>query len=153
MEPADLPDRVLAKIALTIAAAIAGLVVVGTRYDPSPPYMMVHEVVADGLERWDDREIRVRGWIQAGSIREDRTGGELRHTFIMQSGGKQLRVLHRGPWADTFRDQSELVVDGRIVPAERLGESAPWMLEASRMAAKCASNYEGRADNSFATKL
>src|SRR5262245_48851695 len=65
-------NSTIAKIALTAAVALAGVgfLVVSSR-ENSQHYQMVDELMASGdLAQWDGKEMKVHGWVEAGSIVE-----------------------------------------------------------------------------------
>ena len=135
----------LSKIVLTMVVLIGSIVLFKRADSRAPTYMMVDELIASGLDRWDDQELRVHGWVVAGSIVEsvvDRT----RRTFVLQVRGKQIRVFGGGFKPDMFRDQSEVVVRGQLVPAAEHAEDAlaarsdaeqEWVIEATELMTKC----------------
>jgi cytochrome c-type biogenesis protein CcmE len=119
---------------------------------------MVDELMAGDLSQWKDKEIKVHGWVLAGSIREEVFKQETHRTFLVHKGGKKIRVFSSGPKPDTFKDQSEVVATGHIVPAETKKEIAAalevslepdlaYVVEAKELQAKCPSKYEGAQAN------
>ena len=171
-------NSTIAKIALTAAVALAGVgfLVVSSR-ENSQHYQMVDELMASGdLAQWDGKEMKVHGWVEAGSIVEKTVNQETKRTFILQKGGKKIRVFSVGPKPDTFKDQSEVVATGRLVKASevqalatqmcetkdhpapvgcpiRTDSEQEWVLESSELMAKCPSKYDGapttKIDTSF----
>ena len=149
-------NSTLAKIALTAAVALGGVgfLVVSSR-ENSQHYQMVDELMKDGdLAQWDGKELKVHGWVEAGSIVEKTVNQETRRTFLLQKGGKKIRVFSVGPKPDTFKDQSEVVASGHLVLASEkrelartLGvtlEAAPeYVVEASKIDARCPTKYDG----------
>ena len=83
----------------------------------------------------------------------------VRGTVSLPHGtGKKIRVFSAGPKPDTFKDQSEVVATGHIVPAAQMGKMASdlgvridsdmqYVVEASELMAKCPSKYEGAQAN------
>ena len=109
----------LAKIALTAAVAMAGTVFfVKSTLGHTTHYKMVDDLMTTGnLDQWKDKEIKVHGWVLAGSIKQEVVNQETQRTFVLQKGGKKIRVFSDGPVPDTFKDQSEVVATGELVPA------------------------------------
>jgi cytochrome c-type biogenesis protein CcmE len=149
----------LAKIALTGAVALAGVgFFVKTTLGHTTHYKMVDDLMAGDLAQWKDKEIKVHGWVLAGSIKQDIVNQETHRTFVLQKGGKKIRVFSAGPVPDTFKDQSEVVATGEIVAAStqaELAKSLGVVLEADlthvvvakELQAKCPSKYEGATAN------
>ena len=126
----------IGKLALTIAAAAAGFVVFQNVPTATAPYLMVDEITP----AHEGRELRIHGWVQAGSIETTCLG----RRYVLQRNGVKLRVLERGYGAIApVKDQEELVVTGRIVNG---------YLEAEHAAQKCPRNYgkyEGPGDGTL----
>jgi hypothetical protein len=117
-------------------------------------YKMVDELMADDLSRWKGKELKVHGWVDAGSIREQVVDQRVQRTFLLQKAGKKIRVFSAGPRPDTFKDQAEVVVTGHLVLASEKRELArslgltlevdhAYVVDASELAAKCPSKYDG----------
>jgi cytochrome c-type biogenesis protein CcmE len=96
-------------------------------------YKTVTELAAMGPRALNER-VRVGGDVQAGSIVRD--GKAVR--FVMTQDAKLLNVVYTGrdPLPDTFRDGSQALADGRMLP--------DGTFEATKIQAKCASKYEGK---------
>lgn len=149
----------LAKIALTACVAIAGVgFFVKSTMGHTTHYMMVDALMAGDLEQWKNKEIKVHGWVLAGSIKQEVVNQDTHRTFVLQKGGKKIRVFSLGPVPDTFKDQSEVVATGEIVAAATqsdLAKSLGVVLEADLshvvvakdLQAKCPSKYEGATAN------
>ncbi|MFQ5742923.1 MAG: cytochrome c maturation protein CcmE [Acidobacteriota bacterium] len=82
--------------------------------------------------------LRVAGKVVVGSI--ERSTGNLVHSFMIEEGGQQLPVVYRGIAPDTFQDQAEAVVEGRL--------DAAGVFQATFLMAKCPSKYEAATDYS-----
>ena len=106
----------LPKIALTvgIVAGGGGFLVYSSRTN-AQHYEMVDKLVDKGIDNYKDKELKVHGYVEAGSIVESIVNQEQRRTFVLQKGGKKIRVFSVGPKPDTFKDQSEVVATGRLV--------------------------------------
>jgi cytochrome c-type biogenesis protein CcmE len=153
-------NNTIAKIALTAAVALAGVgfLVVSSR-ENSQHYQMVDELLASGdLAQWDGKEMKVHGWVEAGSIVEKTVNQETKRTFILQKGGKKIRVFSVGPKPDTFKDQSEVVATGRLIASNdmkavadslgvRIASDMPYVVDSTELMAKCPSKYEGAQAN------
>ena len=150
----------LAKIGLTAAVAIAGVgFFVKSTMGHTTHYKMVDDLMASGdLSQWKDKEIKVHGWVLAGSIKSEVVNQETHRTFVLQKGGKKIRVFSSGPVPDTFKDQSEVVATGEIIPAASRTDLAKslgvtleadlaYVVDAKELQAKCPSKYEGATAN------
>jgi cytochrome c-type biogenesis protein CcmE len=78
------------------------------------------------------QRMRIGGIVQAGSIQ--RLPGRI--DFTLDGEGKSLRVSYTGsdPLPDTFVDNSQALVEGRMTPEGKF--------VAEKVQAKCASKYE-----------
>ena len=170
----------LAKITLTAAVVIiGGGVLIYSSASSAQHYKMVDELVGgtDTLDSWKDKELKVHGWVEAGSIVETVVDQEMRRTFVLQKGGKKIRIFNKGPKPDTFKDESEVVATGRLIPSANVkqlaeamcaprpdrkpspaacpirveGEQA-WVVESTELMAKCPSKYDGAASNKIDPK-
>lgn len=148
------------KIVLTAAVAVGGVVFfVKSGIGSTQEYMMVDELLAGGdLARYEGREMKVHGWVVAGTIKEKVVDQQTIRTFVLHKGGKKIRVFSKGPKPDTFQDQSEVVATGRIVKAETekaiadkldttIEVDMTYVVEATELQAKCPSKYDGAQVN------
>jgi cytochrome c-type biogenesis protein CcmE len=147
----------LGKIILTAAVAIGGVgFLVKSSVGSAQHYKMVDDLLSSDLSSWKDKELKVHGWVESGSITEKIVTQETHRTFLLQKGGKKIRVFSAGPKPDTFKDQSEVVATGHLIPstdpgikkvAEGLGVSIesdmPYVVDATDLMAKCPSKYDG----------
>lgn len=153
-------NSTLAKIALTAAVAVAGVgFFVRSTLGHTTHYKMVDELMASGdLGKWEGKDIKVHGWVEAGSIKTEVVNQETHRTFLLQKGGKKIRIFTSGPVPDTFKDQSEVVATGVIMAAAKKKELAAslkvpmeadlaYIVEAKELQAKCPSKYQGAQAN------
>ena len=145
----------LAKIGITAAVALVAVAFfVRSGLSDSSNYRMVDELMAGDLSKWGDKQLQVHGWVLAGSIKEKVVGQETYRTFVLHKGGKKIRVFNKGPVPDTFKDQSEVVAKGMLLPATDRKDIAAslgvpleadlaYVVEATELMAKCPSKYEG----------
>jgi cytochrome c-type biogenesis protein CcmE len=144
----------LGKIVLTAAVAVGGVAFVLRSSASAERYFHVEELMAKELPEWTGKELKVHGIVEAGSIVERIANQETQRTFVLQSKGKKIRVFSSGPKPDTFKDQSEVVATGHLVPAadlrplaQKLGvaieSDMPYVVQASELMAKCPSKYDG----------
>lgn len=142
----------LGKIALTAVVAVGGVAFVLRSSASAERYFHVEELMAKDLPEWTDKELKVHGTVEAGTIVEKIANQETQRTFVLQSKGKKIRVFSAGPKPDTFKDESEVVATGHLVPAadlrplaQQLGvaieSDMPYVVKASELMAKCPSKY------------
>jgi cytochrome c-type biogenesis protein CcmE len=147
-------NSTLLKIMLSVVVVVGGVVFfVKTTFGNTQDYYKVDELMANDLNAVEGREIKVHGWVLAGSIKEEIVNQQTLRTFVLQKAGKTIRIFNRGPKPDTFKDQSEVVATGKLVAAATekdmaaqlhvpLGMDA-YVLEATDLQAKCPSKYDG----------
>lgn len=142
----------LGKIVLTAAVAVGGIAFVLRSSASAERYFHVEELMAKELPEWTGKELKVHGIVEAGSIVERIANQETQRTFVLQSKGKKIRVFSSGPKPDTFKDESEVVATGHLVPAAEMKATAealkvaiesdmPYVVRASELMAKCPSKY------------
>jgi cytochrome c-type biogenesis protein CcmE len=151
----------LAKIALTAVVVVGGGgFLVYSSVDHAQHYEMVDALIAGGLTHWGDTELKIHGFVQAGTIVETVVDQQMQRSFILEKDGKKIRVFSKGPKPDTFKDQSEVVASGHLVPAKQdqalaaslCKEAKPgcpiqaddvqsYVFESTELMAKCPSHY------------
>ena len=149
----------LTKILLTAAVAVGGVTfLVKSSVSSAQHYIMVNDLMKSNLNDWTDKELKVHGWVESGSIRESIVNQQTHRSFLLQKDGKKIRVFSSGPKPDTFKDQSEVVATGRLVPAAKEKELAdslgvtlesdmPYVVDSTELMAKCPSKYDGAQVN------
>ncbi|HEU0031620.1 MAG TPA: cytochrome c maturation protein CcmE [Kofleriaceae bacterium] len=152
-------NSTIAKIVLTAAVAVAGVgFFVKSTMGHSQEYMMVDQLMSTGMAKYQGKELKVHGWVLAGSIKEQVVNQQTVRTFVLEKEGKKVRLFSKGPKPDTFKDKSEVVATGRIVPAAERKElaaslgvtiesDAQYVVDATDLQAKCPSKYEGAQVN------
>ena len=151
----------LAKLGITVMVAAGGLGFLAySSTGQAQHYRMVDDLIGDGLEHWRGSELKVHGWVAAGSILQVVIDQEMRQTFVLEKAGKRIRVFSKGPLPDTFKDGAEVIATGRLAesgpqqpsadamcagraagcPVRADAEQA-WVLEATEVSAKCTSHY------------
>ena len=151
--------QTVTKILLTAAVAVAGVgFLVRSSVSSAQHYKMVDELMATDLSAWADKQLKVHGWVESGSIVEKVVNQETHRSFVLQKAGKKIRVFSGGPKPDTFKDQSEVVATGHVVPASQMKALAdqlgvviesdmPYVVLSSELMAKCPSKYDGANAN------
>ncbi|MEO8553812.1 MAG: cytochrome c maturation protein CcmE [Kofleriaceae bacterium] len=163
------------KILLTIFVVLGGGgFLIYSSVGHAQHYRMVDELVGDGWSKWTDKELKVHGFVEAGSIVESVVGQVQHRTFVLQKNGRKIRIFNEGPKPDTFKDQSEVVATGRLVKASEVQalatqmcakQPAPvgcplhtdaeqeWVVESSELMAKCPSKYDGAPTTKIDTQF
>ncbi len=102
----------------------------GTAY-----YKHVDEVLADPTE-WQDRNLQLFGI--ATNI--GRARDTLDYQFDVTYNGQTIRAYYTGIVPDTFQEESEVVLTGRIL------DNGTFQVERGGIMAKCPSKYEAVPD-------
>jgi len=97
-------------------------------------YKYVDEVTAQPASVWKDKRLQVHGHVVPGSIGKKRD--TLDYRFEIQRNGQKLTAFYTGIVPDTFKDDSEVVLTGRLTSDGFV---------ATDMTAKCPSKYEAAA--------
>jgi len=121
-----------AKIGVTslVLAGAFAILLYTTLGESMQYYKYVDEVMAEP-QAWHDKTLQVHGNVVAGSIGRKRDS--LDYQFDVHRNGKVIRAYYTGIVPDTFKDESEIVLTGRLT-------SNGFM--ATEMTAKCPSKYE-----------
>lgn len=118
---------------LVLVLALGGLLYSalseGTEY-----YVHVDEVLADP-GRWQGKDLQLHGFVVKDSVLRKRDSLEYR--FRVQSRGAVLEATYDGIVPDTFTDECEVVLKGRL----RGGE---FQVAPNGVMAKCPSKYEAK---------
>jgi cytochrome c-type biogenesis protein CcmE len=93
-------------------------------------YKYVDEVMVEP-QAWEGKSLQVHGTVVPGSIGRKRDSME--YQFELQRNGKVIRAYYTGIVPDTFKNDSEVVLTGRLTPNGFM---------ATDMTAKCPSKYE-----------
>lgn len=132
-----MPRAVAVKVAVTTLAFAALLGALWQLASPADAtYLMVDELVRDGFPRWLDHDLKIHGWVVAGSVRASPS----HYSFVLQRDGQQLRVVADLPRPPLVADQAELVVSGRLRPDPTPFAEHPFSLSASSVNTRCARN-------------
>lgn len=102
--------------------------------------MIYYYTVSEALERGEelsDRGIRVGGYVQAGSIQKDNSQSQVEFLVFEKESDRTLPVVYRGIIPDTFKDDAEVLVEGKYSLKEG-------RFHANVLLAKCPSKYEAQ---------
>ena len=118
---------------LVLVLALGGLLYSalseGTEY-----YAHVDEVTADP-GRWQGKNLQLHGFIVKDSVMRKRDS--LDYRFKVQSGGAVLDATYSGVVPDTFTDECEVVLKGRL-------HEGGFQVSPNGVVAKCPSKYEAK---------
>lgn len=85
------------------------------------------------------RGIRVSGNVSPGTIQEYTAQSKVEFTMFDKETGQNMQVVYQGIIPDTFKDHSEVVVEGTYLSQDEL-------FEANVLLAKCPSKYAAMGD-------
>jgi cytochrome c-type biogenesis protein CcmE len=102
-------------------------------------YKYVDEVMAEPAA-WHGKPLKMHGYVVKGSIGKKR--GKQEYQFDVQHNGRVVRAQFIGTPPDGFKDESEIVLEGRL---GRDSAGADTFV-AEHMQAKCPSKYEERSE-------
>jgi cytochrome c-type biogenesis protein CcmE len=120
------------KVGLTtlVLATAFGIMLYTTMGESMQYYKYVDEVAGDHAQ-WEGKTLQVHGNVVPGSIGRKRDA--LDYQFDIQRNGQVIRAYYSGVVPDTFKDDAEVVLTGRLTEGGFM---------ASEMTAKCPSKYE-----------
>ena len=128
-------NQKFAKIAVTaivLASAFGGLMWFSMRQD-TEYYKHVDEVMVN-RQQWEGKALQLHGYVVAGSILRARNDS-LEWRFKVENKGSVVDASYHGIVPDTFKDDAEVVLRGRLTAAGF--ETMP-----NGVMAKCPSKYE-----------
>ena len=121
--------------AVLIAAAVSYLVWAGIR-STSMYYFEMDEFL-QSRDAHAHEDMRVKGWVRAGSVKWDATTNQLAFELARKDGTSPVPVAYKGILPDMFAEGREVVVEGRYdVPG----------LHAKQIMTSCPSKYEPAKD-------
>jgi len=130
-------------IVIGLVAVGIGVLIVATA--SGGRYELDVGTVATAPERFDDKDIRVRGQIKEGSIvaaMED--GRPLTQFTIIDGNGHELAIVSRESPPDNFEGGKSCIVEGRF--SKEGGH-----VESTRLTMKCPSKYEAEGNGPAAS--
>ena len=117
-------------LVLTFGTLLYSTLSEGTAY-----YRHVDEVLASPAE-WQDRSLQLFG--MATNI--GRARDTLDYEFDVSYNGQTIRAYYTGIVPDTFQEESEVVLTGRLL------DNGTFQVERGGIMAKCPSKYEAAPD-------
>jgi cytochrome c-type biogenesis protein CcmE len=116
---------------LVLVLAFGGLLY-STLSEGTEYYKHVDEVMTNP-EAWHDKNLQLHGFIVPNSIERKRDSLDWR--FEVQSKGHVVRATYTGVVPDTFKDEAEVVLKGRLT-------NDGFHVAPNGVMAKCPSKYE-----------
>jgi cytochrome c-type biogenesis protein CcmE len=120
-------------VTLGVLAAATGLMFALTLNTEAQFFKHVDEVMASP-EAWYGKRVQLHGFVVKDSIFRSREGMD--YTFRVEHNGRVVGATYRGLVPDTFKDESEVVLTGRLT------EDGFQVNEGNGIMAKCPSKYE-----------
>lgn len=127
-----------AKIALTavvLLSAIGGLLWYSLQQDTAY-YKHVDEVMVSP-DQWKGKALQLHGFVVKGSWEQRKNS--LDYQFKVENKGKVVRASYTGVLPDTFKDEAEVVLKGRLLTDDHFA------VDPNGVMAKCPSKYEEKA--------
>jgi cytochrome c-type biogenesis protein CcmE len=100
-------------------------------------YKHVDEVMAEA-STWQGKRLQLHGRVVKGSILRKPSGATYEYRFQVENNGRTVPARHTGLVPDTFKDEAEVVLKGKLLP-EGTFQVAP-----DGVMAKCPSKYEAK---------
>ena len=122
------------KIAATVAVLVTAFVglMYATLREGTEYYKHVDEVMASRQE-WEGKRLQLHGFVVPGSIFVKPS--TLEYKFKVQNKGHVVDASYKGVVPDTFKDEAEVVLRGRLTPEG-------FHTDPNGVMAKCPSKYE-----------
>jgi cytochrome c-type biogenesis protein CcmE len=133
-----------AKIALTavvLVSALGGLMWYSLQQDTAY-YKHVDEVMASP-EQWQGKSLQLHGFVVKDTWK--RKGDTLEYIFDVENKGKVVSVSYTGVLPDTFKDEAEVVLKGKLTGHDHFA------VDPNGVMAKCPSKYEEKANYDLKT--
>jgi len=134
----------IAKIALTavvLLSALGGLMWYSLQQDTAY-YKHVDEVMASP-DQWHGKSLQLHGFVVKGTWKQK--PNTLEYIFDVENKGKVVRASYTGVLPDTFKDEAEVVLKGRLT------DDAHFAVDPNGVMAKCPSKYEEKANYDLKT--
>ena len=138
-----MPNK-FAKIALTavvMLSALGGLLWYSLQQDTAY-YKHVDEVMASP-DQWMGRSLQLHGFVAKNSWGRKRDS--LEYEFKVENKGKVVRATYTGILPDTFKEEAEVVLKGRLLTNDHFA------VDPNGVMAKCPSKYEEKANYDLKT--
>jgi cytochrome c-type biogenesis protein CcmE len=132
----------IAATSIVLVVAFAGLLW-STLREGTEYFKDVKEVVPQ-RQAWEGKALRLHGYVVPGSIYRKQDSLEYRFKVqndpprTSQPGAELVEVSYTGIVPDTFKDEAEVTLQGRLTPQG-------FQTDPNGVVAKCPSKYEGKA--------
>ena len=129
----------LARIALTavvLMSAFGGLMWYSLQQDTAY-YKHVDEVMVSP-DQWKGKSLQLHGFVVKGTWKQK--PNTLEYIFDVENKGKVVRAAYTGILPDTFKDEAEVVLKGRLTSHDHFA------VDPNGVMAKCPSKYEEKPD-------
>jgi cytochrome c-type biogenesis protein CcmE len=128
-----------AKILITVVVVVGGLgyLLYATAAPEVEWYKHVDEVMSQP-SAWRGKKLQLHGRVVKGSILRRVAGASFEYRFRVENNGSVVEARHTGLVPDTFKDDAEVVLKGRLTP-QGYFQVAP-----DGVMAKCPSKYEAK---------
>jgi cytochrome c-type biogenesis protein CcmE len=122
-----------AKIGVTslVLAVAFGALLYTSLGESAEYYKHVDEVLASP-QQWEGKNLQVHGYARNVA----RKPGTLEYRFTVENAGKSMTAYYTGIAPDTFKDDAEVVLQGR------LEKDGTYRVKENGLMAKCPSKYE-----------
>jgi len=132
----------IAKIILTGILVLGGAgFLVYSSLDDAQYYEMVDKVAVKPTD-FTGRDLKLHGYVAAGSIREEVLDGKTVRFFDLERNGYKIPVRFIGPKPDNLKDLAEVVAQGQLHD-----ENGALLFDSTELMAKCPSKYQGAQSN------
>ena len=138
-----MPNK-FAKIALTavvLLSALGGLMWYSLQQDTAY-YKHVDEVLASPGQ-WKGKSLQLHGFVVKGTWGQK--PNTLEYQFTHENKGKTVLASYTGVLPDTFKDEAEVVLKGRLTSDDHFA------VDPNGVMAKCPSKYEEKANYDLKT--
>jgi cytochrome c-type biogenesis protein CcmE len=127
------------KVLLTVVVVGGGLgyLLYATAAPEVEWYKHVDEVVSQAT-MWQGKRLQLHGRVVKGSIRRRPSGATYEYRFQLENNGRAVEAHHTGLVPDTFKDEAEVVLKGRLT------QHGYFQVAPDGVMAKCPSKYEAR---------
>ena len=100
-------------------------------------YKHVDEVLAEP-GAWTGKRLQLHGRVVKGSLMRRPAGGTFEYRFRVEHNGRSVEARYAGLVPDTFKDEAEVVLKGRLAP------TGSFEVARDGVMAKCPSKYEAK---------
>ena len=127
--------------AVVLVSALGGLMWYSLQQDTAY-YKHVDEVMASP-EQWQGKSLQLHGFVVKDTWK--RKGDTLEYIFDVENKGKVVSVSYTGVLPDTFKDEAEVVLKGKLTGHDHFA------VDPNGVMAKCPSKYEEKANYDLKT--